>query len=565
MLGKKLFILATCFTILGFLLASCAPAAAPTPTSKPAPAPTKAPAAAPTAKPAAPAATPKPAADQPRSGGILTIGISGDPPSLDLHREQTAFTFAPAAGAYNGLVKYDPHAWPELKVVPDLATRWELSSDGRVYTFHLVKGAKFHNGDTVTAEDVKYSFDRIRDPKVGLAASPRRTQLANVTNIDTPDDSTVRIILGRPQASFIPFIGGHYFAVMPKRVVLEKKGDMTKTVTGTGPFKFKDYATGISWELVKNPDYFVKGRPYLDGLKGYIIKDAFTRFAALRTMSILWWAPFPYMTVSMTKVIEEQLSDKIAVKWEFLPAWWGAQFNVTRAPWSDVRVRQAVSMAFDRKRMLSVVLEGGGIVGMSPQPPGEWGLPEEELMKLPGYAKPDIEGARKLLAEAGFPNGFKTDALTRATPQQEAMAVVFKDIVAALGIEVDVKAQESAVYTDQRFRKAFSVNAASAGLGDTDPDAMLGDFYVTDAAFNFSSYTNPHYDELYAKQSQTLDTAERRKIVWEMQRILLKDVPIAIAFWSRVPYAWWKQVRGYTAPSLSHYHAYAYQEIWLAR
>ncbi|MBI2906787.1 MAG: hypothetical protein HYX92_03910 [Chloroflexi bacterium] len=564
--GKKSLIMASSFSIVGLLLASCALAAAPTPTPKPAaPVPTAAPAAAAPAKPAAPAATPKPAGEEPRSGGLLTVGVAGDPPSLDLHREQTAFAFAPLAGAYNGLVKYDPQAWPEMKVIPDLATSWELTSDGKVHTFRLVKGAKFHNGVTLTAEDVKYSFDRIRDPKVGLASSPRRTQLANVTSIDTPDDSTVKITLGYPQASFIPFVGGHYFSVIPKHVALEKRGDMTKTVMGTGPFKFKDYSTGVGWELVKNPDYFVKGRPYLDGIKGYIIKDAFTRFAALRTRSILWWAPFPYMTPSMTKVIEEQLSDKIAVKWEFHPAWWGAQFNVTQAPWRDVRVRQAVSMAFDRKKMLTVVLEGVGLVGISAQPPGEWALPEEEQMKVPGYAKPDLDGAKKLLAEAGYPNGFKTDALTRATPQQEAMAVVFKDAVAAIGIDVDIKAQESAVYTDQRFRKAFAVHAASAGLGHTDPDAMLGDFYITDAAYNFSGYSNPTYDELYTRQSRTLDMAERRKIIWEMQRILLRDVPIAIAFWSRVPYAWWKDVRGYTAPSLSHYHAYQYQDMWLAR
>ncbi|MBI2907161.1 MAG: hypothetical protein HYX92_05835 [Chloroflexi bacterium] len=570
---KKSLMMASLFSVLGLLLASCAPAApAPTPkppaaapTKAPAAAPTAAPAAAPTAKPAAPAPTPKPAGEQPRYGGAVTVGVAGDPPSLDLHREQTAYTFAPVAGAYNGLVKFDPHAWPEVKVVSDLAEKWDLSADGKVYTFQLAKGVKFHNGDTLTAKDVKYSFDRIRDPKLGLASSPRRTQLSNVTSIDAPDDSTVKITVGRPQASFIPFIGGHYFSVIPERVALEKKGDMTKTVMGTGPFKFKDYSTGVSWELVKNPDYFIKGRPYMDGIKGFIIKDSFTRFAALRTRSILWWAPLPYMTVSMTKVIAEQLSDKIAVKWEFHPAWYGAQFNMAMKPFNDVRVRQAVSLSFNRQKMLEIGLEGGGLVGMSAQPPGPWSLPEEELKKLPGYEKPDIEGAKKLMAEAGYPNGLATEALTRAAPAQEAVAQLVKDAVAAIGINLDIKSQETAVYMDQRFRRIYPLEASSAGLGHTDPDALLGDFYVTGAAYNFSGYSNPQYDELYAKQSQTLDVAERKKIVWEMQRILLKDVPIAIAYWSRVPYAWWKDVRGYTPPSLSHYHAYQYQDMWLAK
>ncbi|MBI2907842.1 MAG: hypothetical protein HYX92_09325 [Chloroflexi bacterium] len=555
----------SCLTLLGLLATTCAPGAAPTPRPvASSPAATATTIAPPTPKPAAAAATPKPAVEQPRYGGVFKVGVLADPPSLDVHREQTGNNFGITQGAYNGLVKFDPHAWPEVKVISDLATTWELSPDGKTYTFHLAKGVKFHNGDTLTAEDAKYSFDRIRDPQVGLASSPRRQQVANVTSIDTPDDSTVRITLGYPQASFIPFIGGFYFAVMPKRVVLEKKGDMRNTIIGTGPFKFKDYAIGVGWELTKNPDYFVKGRPYLDGIKGYIIKDSFTRFAALRTGKIQFWGP-PYLTVSMAKVIEEQMSDKIALKWEFHPAWYGAQFNVTRPPWSDVKVRQAVSMTFDRKKMVAVGIEGAGVVGMSAQPPGEWSLTEDEMVKVPGYAKPDLEGARKLMAEAGYPNGFKTDALTRAQPMQEALAVLFKDAVAAIGIDVDIKAQEAGVYVDQRFRKTFAVNAASAGTGHTDPDAMLGEHYVTDAAYNFGGYSNPYYDELYVKQSRALDTAERRKIVWEMQRILLRDVPIAIAYWSLIAYAWSKDVRGYTPPSLSHYHAYQYQDIWLAR
>ncbi|MBI2910259.1 MAG: hypothetical protein HYX92_21665 [Chloroflexi bacterium] len=577
----KWFIVATCFTVLGLVVsavAGCAPTAQPSPTPKAAAPPpataTTAPPSAPkpaapaaptTAKPAGPTPTVKPAGEQPRYGGILTIGIGGDPVSLDLHRESSAFTFGITTGAYNGLVKYDPQAWPEFKVVADLAASWNVSPDGKAYTFPLVKGAKFHDGTPVTAEDVKFSLDRIRDPELGLVRSPRRQSLANVANIDAPDDSTVKITVKNPQASFIPTIGAFYFAVMPKRAVLENKGDMTKTVVGSGPFKFKSYASGVSWELERNPNYFVSGRPYLDGVKGYIIKDSFTRFAALRTRSTLFWAPNPYMTVSQVKVIEETLSDKITVKWGFMPAWYGAIFNTSRPPWSDVRLRRAVSMAFDRKKMLAMGLEGGGVVGMAAQAPGEWALPEDEMMKAPGYARPDLEGAKKLLAEAGFPSGFRAEALVRAVSMQQALALVLREAVAAIGIAVDLNQAEIAVYEDQQYRKAFSMIAGSSGSGGTDPDIILGDYYVADSPRNWTGYSNPYFDELYAKQSRTLDTGERRKIVWEMQRILLKDVPIAIAYWANVPYAWWKEVRGYTPPSIGHYFAYTYQEVWLAR
>ncbi|MBI2910134.1 MAG: ABC transporter substrate-binding protein [Chloroflexi bacterium] len=552
------------------LVAGCAPAAppaaAPAPASKPTAPKVETPAAKPAAAPTlAPALSPKPAAAQPQYGGVLTVGIGADPPSLDIHREES-FTHTIGAGTYNGLARYDAHAWPDAKVVPDLATRWELSPDSRVYTFHLVKEAKFHDGSPLIAEDVKFSFDRIRDPQAGLVKSPRRQQLANVAKIDAADDYTVKVTLKNPQASFIPTIAAHFFfAVMPKRVVLEKKNDMTKTIVGSGAFRFKDYVTGVSWELVKNPNYFVKGRPYLDSVKGYIIKDSFTRFAALRTRSILWWSPSPYMSVSQSKILEETLADKVALQWAFHPAWYGAIFNVARPPWNDVRVRQAVSMSFDRKRMLATGLDGAGVVGIAAQPPGKWALPEEELMKAPGYARPDIEGAKKLLAEAGFPNGFKTEALARSAAAQQALALVFKDAVAAIGITVDLNVAEPTVYNEQRFRKAFAVTPGSYGPAGGDPDAHLGDNYVTGSPSNWSGYSNPQYDELYVKQSQTVDEAERRKTVWEMQRILLKDVPIALAYWSRVAYAWWKEVRGYTPPSLGHYYAYMYEEMWLAR
>ncbi|MBI2910274.1 MAG: hypothetical protein HYX92_21740 [Chloroflexi bacterium] len=565
---SKLLMVISFLTVPGLLLASCAPAAQPTPAAKAVapPAATATTTAPSTQKPAAPVSTPKPAAEQPRYGGTLTVGIGGDPPTLDVHRENTGNTYAITSGTYSGLVRYDPHAWPAVKVIPDLATSWQISPDGRVYTFSLAKGAKFHDGSTVTADDVKYSLDRIRDAKVGLVKSPRRQQLANVTAVDAPDDSTVKLSVGHPQASFLSFLGANYYAVMPKRVVLEKKGDMTKTVVGSGAFTFKDYAVGVGWEIVKNPNYFVQGRPYLDRVKGYIIPDPFTRFAALRIGNINWWAPpSPYMTTSQAKMVEEQLSDKIALKWGFNPAWYGVLFNVTRPPWNDVRLRQAVSMTFDRKRMLAVGMEGAGVVGMAAQTPGEFALLDDEMMKVPGYAKPDLEGAKKLMAEAGFPDGFKAEALVRAVRAQQGVALLFKDAVAPLGITVDLNMQESAVFTDLQFRKAFTVLPGSSGAGHTDPDVILGDYYVTGAPYNYAGYSNPQFDELFAKQSQTLDAAERRKIVWEMQRILLRDVPIAIAYWSSIPYAWWKDVRGYAPPSLSHHHAYMYQDIWLAK
>ncbi|MBI2909212.1 MAG: ABC transporter substrate-binding protein [Chloroflexi bacterium] len=569
---RKLSILASFFTILELLLASCAPAApAPTPKAAAPSAATMAPAAAaitgaqPTAKPAAPSPTPKPAADQPRYGGVLTVGVGGDPPSLDPHREETYFTYAITAPSYNGLLKYDPLGWPDVKPVPDLAASWEVSPDGKVYTFNLVKGAKFHDGAPVTAEDVKFSFDRIRDPQFGLVKSPRRQQLGAIASMDTPDDYTIRITLGYPQGSFISLISSLFFAVMPRHVVAEKKGDMTKTVVGSGAFKFKNYVSGASWEMEKNANYFVAGRPYLDGVKGYIINDLFTRFAALRTRNVLWWAPsMPTMTASQARILEETLSDKIAVEWRSQPSWYGVVFNLSKPPWSDVRVRRAVSLTFDRKRMVAAGLEGAGVVGMTTQPPGEWALPQDEMARVPGYDKPDVEGARSLMTEAGFPSGLKAEILVRSSKPHQDFAVLLKDAVAAIGINLDLKVVETGIYNDTLFRKGFDIAVGGFGTALTDPDVCLGDYYLAGAGRNWPGYNNPDYDELYVKQSRAADAGERRKIVWEMQRILLRDLPIVTAYWIKIPYVWWKEVRGYIPP-VGFNNAYVYENIWLAK
>ncbi|MBI2910335.1 MAG: ABC transporter substrate-binding protein [Chloroflexi bacterium] len=564
---RRLLKLVTWLTLLGLLLSGCAPAAEPPAVPKAAaPPPTSAPAAAPSApKPAAPAPTPKPAADQPASGGILTVGIGGDPPSLDIHQEESSYTYAFTTATYNNLLKPDPKGWPDFKPVGSLATSWQVSPDGKVVTFSLVKGAKFHDGSTFTAEDAKFSLDRIRNPQMGMTRSPRQQQLTVVSSIDATDDSTLKIALKQPQASFVPILATVFYSIMPKRLVMEKNNDMTKTVVGTGPFKFKNYTSGVSWELEKNPNYFVPGRPYLNGVKGYIIPDLFTKFAAFRTKNILWWGPsVPFMSASQARIIEEQLSDKIAVQVQFHPAWYGVIFNVSQPPWNDARVRQAVSLTLDRPKMVATALEGAGIPGMSAQPMGMWALPEEEMQKVPGYAKPDIEAARKLLAEAGFPSGFKSENTVRGVKAHQDVGVLLKNAAATVGIELDLKVAETAVYTNALFRKAFSTAVGGTSAKLDDPDLTLGDYYVTGSARNWAGYSNRYFDELYQKQSATADPTERRKLVWEMQRILLKDVPIAIAYWVKIPYAWWKEVKGFVVP-VGVENAFGYEDIWLAK
>ncbi len=261
------------------VMVSCAPAAVPPPAATTAPTQREAA----DSKPAAsPVATPKPSApieSGPRSGGVLTISSIGDPITFDMHQEISYLVSNVVQLAYSGLMQYNPESPAEG--MGDLATTWDVSKDGLTYTFRLNPNVKFHDGSVLSADDASFSFERMINPPKGTLA-PRRGDLATIDKVEAPDKSSVKFTLKYPSASFLDVISSGWMVVF-SRAFVEKKGHMKNDIMGTGPYKLKTYSAGVSLDYVKNPDYFVKGRPYLDGITFYIIKDAGTRLAAFRT------------------------------------------------------------------------------------------------------------------------------------------------------------------------------------------------------------------------------------------------------------------------------------------
>ncbi|MDP2952110.1 MAG: ABC transporter substrate-binding protein, partial [Chloroflexota bacterium] len=237
--------------VLGVLLGSCAPAAQPTP------APSKTPeVVAPSPIPARPTPVTTPSGEQPRYGGILKSNNLEDPPHLEFTQVKSAYALQPLNSIYSMLVQNDPQ--DETKIIPDLAERWEVSPDGKVYTFYLRKEVRFHDGQGLTSADVKVSIERFAWPPKGVI-SQMQGLFQGLDRIETPDPQTVVFVLKRPQASFLTIIAMPFFIVYPKHI-LDAKGDMKKDAVGTGPFKLKEYTRGVSFEQVRNPDYFVPGR-----------------------------------------------------------------------------------------------------------------------------------------------------------------------------------------------------------------------------------------------------------------------------------------------------------------
>ena len=459
------------------------------------------------------AATAAPDAAPPQYGGVLTRGVTGEPANFDPFSNTSSFTLNVVAACYNSLVMFDPLN-PD-KVIGDLAEAWEVSPDGKAYTFKLVKNAKFHDGVPMTSADVKYTFDTVRTPPPGVT-SVRKSLFASVDSIETPDDYTVRFNLKRINPSFLTTLATGWFVVAPKHI-LEKTGDMKKDVIGTGPFKLKEYVRGTSIELVKNPDYHVKGRPYLDGMKFYTIPDTTTMFANFRTGQILY---YDGMTGDEARRAEKEFGDKVLI--QSSSSFIGDPFtmNSKRKPFDDIRVRKALSLAVDRGEALKVVNQGdGAVAGLLPA--GLWGLPSNELEKMPGWSK-NIEAnraeAKKLLAEAGYPNGFSTTILARkAAGTHETRAVFLADQFAKIGVQAKVDIQETAAYNDTLSKRNFDIATTVIASLANDPDFLLGDYYTCEGGQNWSGVCIPEVDELFVKQSQTLDPAERKKLVNQLE------------------------------------------------
>ncbi|MBI2909105.1 MAG: ABC transporter substrate-binding protein [Chloroflexi bacterium] len=554
------FFFAPCSLVaFAFLLSGCAPVSAPV--ASPALGIPPVPAA------AAPAPSPasKPSVEQPRYGGILTRANPEDPPNLDMHQASSVSVQLALANVYNGLIRLDP---VELeKVIPDLAERWDVSPDGKSYTFHLRKGVSWHDGKPFTAEDARFSLERVAFWKEHKIVSPRSGQLVSaLQKVDVADASSIRITLKYPNASFLGNMAAGWVVMVPRHVV-EAKGDLKKDAVGTGPFKWKQWNLGVSHELTKNSDYFLKGLPYLDGIRVYVIKDDSTRFAAFRTGQVkMTGIASKALNHGQAEMLRKEMSDKIAVISHPAAVRYMLLMQSKRKPWDDIRVRQALDLGFDRKAAITINYNVG-MIGAAMHPKGVWGIPEEEMARRPGYRQPkeeDVARAKSLLTEAGYASGFKTQVLVRKGVESEQQGVVIKDQLARIGIEATLDVRDSADNQDRVNRRDFDLHSRIFTDPLDDPDTTFSAYYVTGGSMNYGEFSDKTIDELFAKQAAMLDQKARKEVVLDIQRRILDQVMYFVLFWDTYNLGFWKEVRGYM-PGFGPYSHNNLDHVWLAK
>lgn len=562
MVAGKTFTVESLLLILMSLVLACTPATPLTPTSPGGPSTGPSPAVPTSAGTAS--ATPKPTVDQPRYGGILTIGDSGDPPSLDPRRETSVIAIGPVGPIFNNLIAIDPLD-PD-KVVPDLAEKWEISPDGLTYTFYLRKGVKWHDGASFGARDIVYNIDSFRNPPRGLP-SPRKDILNAVSKAEHPDDSTVKVSLSHPAASLILNISAPVMLMVPQHKYEPLGAERPKVAdaVGTGPFKLKDWNTGVSFEVSKNSGYFVQGRPYLDGIRVYFIPDKASRFAALRTGRVLMLRQTTAMlSVAEIEQVKKEMSDRIVVETAWFPAFYGLDMNVQKGRFTDVRVRKAVNLALDRQAAVRLGLLVDPPPGWLMAPLGKWSPSKDELFNLPGYRQPkepDINEAKRLMAEAGYPGGFEAELLIRRVYPCPELGEFISNQLSKINIRMKLNVTDNATYYDILNRKAYEISLAFYGTPVDEPDGNLAD-YVTGGGRNYAGYSRPEVDELYKKQAEVMVFDQRRKMVLDFQRMVWEDMPRAMIFWGVTNHGRWRQIRNTKLGGT--FIPLRFEDVWLA-
>ena len=509
------------------------------------------------------------AAQTPKPGGILNLRLREDlPQGFAIHESPTISTLWPAMPCFSNLVLFDParptHG-PDT-IVGELAERWSWQDDYRNLVLFLRRGVSWHDGRPFSAADVVYTLDLVREAREAgkLRINPRRDLFANVAAVEAVDPHTVIIRLKRPQPSLLMMLASGFTPIYAAHV---PPAAYRAGCIGTGPFKLKEWKRGEFVEYVKNPDYFVKGRPYLDGLRYTIIRERGTATAALQAGRVD--VAFPGDT---PKSIAEQLTRAVP-KMLTTPVGTGVVdhllFNASKPPFDNPKLREAVSRAIDRRGLIEALYQGGATVGgpMAPRPYGVWSLPEAEVRALPGYGPPADERAkaRALLAAAGFAaSAVKAEIMTRNLPGFLELSSFVASELKRVGIDVAVRPIDSAQWEALKVRGEFTLAADRTGMEPDDPDVTFYESYGCNSPRNYEHYCDPELTRLFDQQSQELNAAKRLALVQTIQRKLGAAALRPALAWRLDYFARWPSVKNLT-PHHSIYGWGRLQDVWLDR
>lgn len=502
----------------------------------------------------APSGAESPGASGPTSGGVTRGG------ELKIQLLRDADTgYDPALGTLstvytvNGLI-FDTlgEVQADGSIEPSLATEWTISDDELTYTFTIREGVQFHNGREMTAEDVKYTIDRIMDPETN---SPRQTVYAAVESVEAPDDTTVVIQLSEPFAPLILALSDISAGIVPQEEVEAAGGTLDENPVGTGPFRFVEWQRDQHVKLEAFDDYWRDDLPYLDAVTVSFNDDANARAANLRsgTIDFLWNAPPELVDVFRSDDSLQVFGGEGTQSFQYF------LLNMQRPPFDDVAVRQAIFWALDRDAIREISRPGTTTPLNAGFLPATHWAGTDEIMYTQDYDK-----ASSLLEDAGYGDGFEMEILVlMGSDFHIRTAQAIQEQLEPLGVTVTVSTVDSGQQTDRRNSGEF--DAIVTGFSGTiDPDERFTQTFGTGGGTNFVDFSDEEVDDLIVQARRTSDRDERAELYRQAQHRIAEVGPMAFIYNYHFVDVLQEYVRGYEFnPQLVDYRSI--RQVWLDR
>lgn len=455
-------------------------------------------------------------------GGTLTLGMIADILKLDPHRQ--------TGNPTNQVLSLVTESLLELSekgdIAPGLAESWKASPDAREWTFTLRKGVMFHNGRELVAEDVKKSYDHIGDPKTN---SPKLSDFEMIKRIDVIDKYTVKFILDGPVAGFgASYFGGNAPIIPPE--TFDKD-----LLVGTGPFEFVEWKPRQYFRAKRFKNYWKKGLPYVDEVIFRPITDDTVRYTALRAGDVDFAFSLPFAEVPN---LLKKAPDGIVPSIKAGDRWFYLNLHTQRGPLKDVRVRQAIAHALDKKAIMDGLTWGLATPEAQPFPPGgQWYFP----IKDP-YAKPDLAKARKLLEEAGHGKGISLIAIVRNETLIMNLATLAQAQLKKVGVDLKLEVMDRATHQSRQRKNDFDINPGHLGFYP-DPDRNFYNYNHSTDPNNYGLYNSPEYDKLVDEGRRTADGAKRKEIYRKAVEVMNRDLHFIYLGHLPVAQAWRSHVK----------------------
>lgn len=446
----------------------------------------------------------------PKRGGTLRISVDQAASVIHPLRTRVNPEYLVAELLYSGLTALAP----DMAAEPDLAESWSTDATSTNWVFKLRKGLTFHDGSPCTAADVVATFTAILDPKT---ASPARTNVGPIQEVVAIDETTVKFVLKSPFADLPVALAYPCARIAPKKILETDLDSLARVAVGTGPFKLVSYEPDRKIVVERNPTYWDPARPVVDKVEVLVYPDRTAEASA-----IISGDTDLMMSTSAGEFM--RLSKASGIKALRIPS--GQFLNVNMAcdqkPFDDIRVRKALALTIDREAMVGFVAGGYGTPGNdAPMSPAYRYYADAPLLK------PNMAEAKKLLAEAGYPNGIDVTLVASDTPSTRAqLAVAIREMAKPAGFRITVQTMPHATYLDQVWKKgSFYVGFYNM---QATADAIFALLFTSDAAWNETRWNNKAFDEVVYKARAETDDAKRRPLYAEAQKMMREGVPAVI-------------------------------------